>query len=213
MRKQILYLFFLLSISVFSQKYEFIQFSGAVVTGDSLNPVPFTHIIVKGTSRGTISNINGFFSFVAQPNDIVIFSSIGLKKGYYKIPDTLSADNYTMFQVMQPDTIFLPETVIYPWPSPTNFKNAFISLNVPDDDYDRALKNIALLSLKDSYLKIQMDGSINYKNFIQEKIENYYTMGQMPVNNLLNPFAWAQFFKAWQNGEFKRKNNNFYPPD
>jgi len=194
-----------------------VQFSGIVVTGDSLKPVSFTHILVKGTSRGTISDFYGFFSFVARPGDVIIFSSIGFKKAYYKIPDTLSREHYTMFQVMQTDTVYLPETVIYPWPSPSQFKNAFISLRVPDDDYDRAKKNIAMMAARDYFMRVPMDGSMNYKNYIQNQVQNYYTIGQMPANNLLNPMAWAAFFKAWQNGDFKRQNDidywHNYPPD
>ncbi len=205
-----------LSLKVQAQKPEIIQFSGIVVTGDSLKPVPFTHILIENTSRGTITDFYGFFSFVARPGDVILFSSIGFKKGRYIIPDTLTSDHYTMFQVMQPDTVYLPETIIYPWPSPSQFREAFLSLRVPDDDYDRALKNIAIISAKDNYLRLPMDGSTSYKHYIQNQIQNYYTMGQMPVNNLLNPFAWAAFFKAWQNGDFKKPDVDYwnnYPPD
>ncbi len=212
-----LFLFFLLIYMPLSaQVSDPVQFSGIVVTSDSLQPVPFTHIIIKGTSKGTISDFYGFFSFVARPGDVVIFSAVGFKRGYYKIPDTLSTDHYTMFQVMQTDTIYLPETVIYPWPSPSQFKNAFLTLRIPDDDYDRARKNIALMAVKDYYLKTAMDGSMNYKNFVQNQIQDYYTLGQMPVNGLLNPFAWAAFLKAWKNGEFKKTGIDYkhsYPPD
>ncbi len=192
-----------------------VQFSGVVVTSDSLKSVPFTHIVIKGTNKGTISDFYGFFSFVARPGDVVIFSAVGFKKGYYKIPDTLSTDHYTMFQVMQTDTVYLPETIIYPWPTPSQFKSAFISLQIPDDDYDRALKNIAMMTMKD-FMKTPMDGSMNYRNYIQQQIQNYYTIGQMPTNNLLNPFAWAAFIKAWQNGDFKKPAVDYfhsYPPD
>ena len=110
-----------------AQRPGIIQFSGIVVTGDSLKPVPFTHILIEKSSRGTITDYYGFFSFIARPGDVVLFSSVGFKKGRYKIPDTLSTDHYTMFQVMQPDTVYLPETIIYPWPNPSQFHEAFIS--------------------------------------------------------------------------------------
>ncbi len=199
-----------------AQRTELVQFSGIVVTGDSLFPIPFSHILIKGTSRGTISDFYGFFSFVARPGDIIVFSCIGFKKAYYKIPDTLSKDQYTMFQVMYPDTVYLPETVIYPWPSPSQFKDAFLSLRIPDDDYERARKNIAIIASKDYYMRMPMDGSGNYKQYVQNQVQNYYTSGQMPVNNLLNPMAWAAFFKAWQNGEFQKSDADYwrtYPPD
>jgi len=213
-------LYILLSVSFFSaicqEQPKLIQFSGGVVTADSLRPIPFTHIYIKGSSRGTISDFHGFFSFVAKPNDTIFFSALGYKKASYVIPDTLKKEQYTMFQVMQVDTIYLSETVIYPWPTPSQFKQAFLSLHIPDDDYERAKKNIAMMGLKDNFMYITMDGSLNYKQHIQKQISNYYTLGQFPQNNLFNPMAWGAFFKAWQNGEFKKHNkeiNKTYPPD
>jgi hypothetical protein len=32
-----------------------------------------------------------------------------------------------------------------------------------------------------------------------------YTMGQSPVNNLMNPFAWASFLQKWRAGELRRQ--------
>ena len=37
------------------------------------------------------------------------------------------------------------------------------------------------------------------------KRQKVYTAGQYPVNNLLNPIAWAQFIDAWRQGKFKKK--------
>ena len=65
-------LFILFTSSMFSQEKakdknkELIQFSGVVVEGDSLRPVPFTSIMIKNTNRGTICDYYGYFSFVAQ---------------------------------------------------------------------------------------------------------------------------------------------------
>lgn len=38
-----------------------VQLSGVIVTGDSLSPVPFTSIMIKSSSRGTVSDYYGFF--------------------------------------------------------------------------------------------------------------------------------------------------------
>lgn len=186
-----------------------VQFSGVVITSDSLKPIPFTHIVING-NKGTIADFNGYFTFVARPGDKIVFSAVGFKKTYYIVPDTLQKDHYTMFHVLHRDTIYLPETIIYPWPSPEQFRYAFIHFQVPEDDYDRAMKNIALMAQKEQYLYAPMDASTSYKHYIQSTIQKYYTIGQMPVNNLLNPLAWAAFFKAWQNGEFRKPANNYW---
>ena len=69
---------------------ELIQFSGVVVSGDSLTPVPFTNILIKHSYRGTISDVYGYFSFVAQEGDTIIFSAVGFKRSQFTIPMDLS---------------------------------------------------------------------------------------------------------------------------
>lgn len=182
-----------------------VQFSGAVVTGDSLRPIPFTHIIDLNTGFGTISDYYGYFSFVARKGDTIDFSAIGFKKTEFIIPDTITSNRYTMFQVMTADTIYLTETVIYPWPTREQFRQAFLNLSIPDDDLEIARKN---LSRYDLYVRAQampMDGSMNYRHYIDQQVNKLYYAGQTQPISLLNPFAWAQFFKAWQDGKFKRQ--------
>lgn len=184
---------------------ELVQFSGVIVTADSLNPVPFTNIIVKGTGRGTVSDYYGFFSFIAKRKDTLIFSSIGYKNAFFIIPDTITSNRYSLIQIMTSDTILLAETVIYPWPTKEQFKEAFINLYVPDDDYERAKKNLARAEMKERTSNYKMDGSLNYKNYIDQQTSKLYYIGQYQPISILNPFAWAKFIKAWQNGDFKNK--------
>jgi hypothetical protein len=183
-----------------------VQFSGAVVTGDSLHPVAFTHIIDRNTGFGTISDYYGYFSFVARKGDTITFSAIGFKKGKFVIPDTIRNNRYTMFQVMTSDTIYLTETVIYPWPTKEQFKEAFLKLDIPDDDLEIARKNLDRYELYVRAEAMPMDGSMNYRNYIDQTVSKLYYAGQTQPISLLNPFAWAQFIKAWQDGKFKRKD-------
>jgi len=181
-----------------------VQFSGVVVSADSLKPLPFTHIIIKSTHRGTISDFFGFFSFVAEKGDEIEFTSMGYKKSVYVIPDSLTENRYSLIQMMQTDTIWLTETVIYPWPTPDQFRMAFINTDPPDDDYDRAMKNLSLAELKERAQTMPAGSSVSFKNQIEKTTSRLYYAGQLPPNNLLNPLAWSQFIKAWKNGDFKR---------
>ncbi len=212
MKKALIALLCLTGVMLSAQAQEedennLVQFSGVVVSDDSLRPLAFTHIIVKGTRRGTVSDYFGFFSFVAEKGDVIVFSSIGFKKSYYRIPDTLSGNRYSLIQVMRKDTVLLSETVIYPWPSPAQFKEAFLNLDPPADDYDRAINNLELARLKELGKQMPMDGSMNYRNYMESVSNRLYYAGQLPPNNLLNPIAWAQFIKAWKNGDFSRKKD------
>ncbi len=187
---------------------DLVQFSGAVVTSDSLRPVSFTHIIDRNTGFGTISDFYGYFSFVARQGDTIDFSAIGFKKGMFVIPDTMHNNRYTMFQVMTADTVYLTETVIYPWPTPEQFKEAFLNLEIPDDDVEIARRNLERYELAVRAEAMPMDGSMNYRNYIDQTVSKLYYAGQTQPISLLNPFAWAQFIEAWKEGKFKRNKQN-----
>jgi len=182
-----------------------IQFSGVVVSGDSLQPVPFTSIGVKGTYRGTTTDYYGFFSFVAQLNDTIEFSSVGYRRGQYVIPADLRDTRYSIIQVLNRDTFTLPTTVIYPWPSHQEIYDYFLSAPVPDDDFDRAKKNLAPEKISEMAKSMPMDANMNYRNSSQQFNTRLYNAGQIPMNNLLNPIAWAKFVEAWKKGDFKKK--------
>jgi len=187
---------------------DLVQFSGVVVTADSLKPVPFTHIVVKHSRWGTVADYYGYFSFVAKKLDTVVFSAVGYKKSFYVIPDTITRNRYSLIKAMTADTLMLDETVIYPWPTKEQFREAFVNLHVPDDDLERARKNLAKAEMRERAENLAMDGSMNYKNYMQwEGYKNYY-IGQTQPISILDPFAWAKFFKAWKEGKFKRNKDD-----
>lgn len=183
-----------------------IQFSGVVVGSDSLDPIPFTSLIIKNTNRGTIGDYFGYFSFVAQTSDTVEFAALGYKRAFFVIPDSLVGNKYSLIEVLQRDTIFLKETLIFPWPTPDQFKKAFLELNLPDDDMARANYNLAQEQMRERIKGTPADASLNYKFTMQEQYSKLYYAGQYPSVNLLNPVAWSKFIKAWQNGEYKKKD-------
>ena len=192
----------LLHKSAFSQN-SFIQFSGVVVSQDSLKPVPYCSIIDKATNRGTTSDYFGYFSFVANKGDTIEFSSVGYKRSTFIIPDTLSTDKYSLIQVMFQDTILLKTAVVYPWPSKEQFARAFVETEIPNDDYKRAMKNLSRSQLNERMKFTPMDGGLNFKWQQQQIQSKLYYAGQYPPNNLLNPIAWAKFIEAWKRGDFK----------
>jgi hypothetical protein len=186
-------------------KNNLIQFSGVVVEGDSLRPVPYASIMIKDSYRGTVSDYFGYFSFVAQKGDTIEFSAIGYRDGAYVIPDTLSTNKYSLIQVLSTDTVFLKTTEVYAWPSKEQFKHAFLQLNIQDDELARAQKNMDRADMKERMTGMANDATMNYKYSQQQYQSKLYYAGQLPPNNLLNPIAWSKFIKAWKNGDFKTK--------
>ena len=205
-----------ISISSFAQRQEIkkintpklIQFTGIVVEGDSLRPIPYVSILVRKSNRGTVSDYFGYFSFVAQLGDTIEFSAIGFTSASFIIPDTLTNYKYSLIQVLKIDTVNLAMTEIYPWPTKEQFKKAFLALELPDDDMTRADRNMARSDAKERMTGMAMDASLNYKYSMQQYQSKLYYAGQLPPNNLLNPIAWAKFIKAWKNGDFKSKKKN-----
>lgn len=190
-----------------TQKEEkFIQISGVVVDADSLKPVPFVSILIKGTKRGTITDYYGFFTLVASPGDELQFFSLNHKNGVYKLDDTLQQTHYYIIHSLVKDTIQLPSVAVYPWPSKEEFKKAFLNLDLSDTDYDRATKNLDRKELSYNERNYTMDAQANYQYAMQQQLTKMYSLGQYPTINLLNPIAWAQFIEAWRKGKFKNNN-------
>lgn len=202
------FLFMIILPEIKAQQVEadLVQFSGLVINSDSLHPVPYVNIRIKGQNRGTISDHYGFFSLVARKGETVQFSAVGFKGSQYHIPDTLKGNHYSMVQIMTNDTILLRETVIYPWPTPEQFKQAFIYSKVPDDELTIAQKNLDKMEMRERARQMPMDGSMNYRNYMNQQVDRLYYYGQTQPISVFNPFAWAQFIKAWKRGDFKKKD-------
>ncbi len=179
---------------------QLIQLSGIVVDKDSLQPIPFTAILIKRSSGGAIADISGFFSFIVIPGDTVVFSALGYRVNSYAVPDTLSTDKYSLIHMMTKDTTSLKTVVFYGWPSRETFKDKFCRLDLPDNEMDRAKKNMALAARKARYTNDTRSPGANYLNTVQQETDKLYYAGQFPPNNLLNPLAWAKFIQAWKDG-------------
>lgn len=210
MRLIVFTILLLISSSLISQEEneDLIQFSGVAVTADSLLPVPFATVMIKNTSYGTTTDFYGYFSFVARKGDTLQFSSVGYQKSDYIIPDTLQGNRYSLIHTMLRDTVNLETVNIYPWPTADQFKQAFLSLDIPDDNLEIARKNLNPDLMADRVAVMPMDGSMNFKFQNQQRSNQLYYAGQSRMNNLsnlLNPIAWAKFIEAWKRGDFKRK--------
>jgi len=207
-RSIVLSIFLLIALATQAQSgkdKEVIQFSGVVVTGDSLAPVPFVSVIIEQTNRGTMTDLYGYFSFVAQKGDTVSFSALGFKKHATVIPDSLAEKKYSMIEILYADTFELAEAIIYPWPTKEQFREAFINMHVPETDAERASRNLTQAAMYDRMSRMPADGSENFKYQMQNFQNRIYYAGQAPPINIFNPFAWAKFIEAWRDGEFKKK--------
>jgi hypothetical protein len=209
MKTIILIATFFFSFGIFSQapadSVRLIQLSGVVITSDSLTQMPFTTVFDKTTRRGTICDYYGYFSMVVVPGDTLMFNYYGFKPSSFIVPDTLVENRYSIIHIMDVDTINLPMVTIYPWPSKEDFARAFLEMKPYDDALRRAQKQLSGESLAFAASKVSTDGSLSFGWAQNQRNTKLYTMGQSPVNNLLNPYSWASFIQAWKSGKLAKE--------
>jgi hypothetical protein len=201
-------LFTVVGFSQSTPKDSVIQFSGLVVTegmdGEAVI-LPYTNIGVMGTSRGTSSDSEGYFSIVAKKGETVRFTRIGFKDVDYTIPDSLTQVLYFYIQIMSEDDNILPEAVIFPWPDREYFKYEFLAIDISDDLREKAEENVAKEVLEELRYSVPADGSETTSLVLRENARNFQYVGQTKPQNIFNPIAWKQFIDAWKRGDFKKK--------
>jgi len=189
---------------------EVIQFTGKVVTSDDRGgviPLPYTTIAVKGTSRGTSSEVDGYFSFAALKGETIIFSRIGFKTVEFMIPDTMKGDYYSWIQIMSTDNVLLPEVLIYPWPSREHFKQDLLAMDISNELKEAARKNLAENVLKEMRYGVPSDGREAASMTFRQTADRATFAGQIAPQRIFDVFAWKQFIEAWKRGDFKKKKD------
>lgn len=184
-----------------------VQFSG-IVRDLEHRPLPYVNIIILNDRRGTTSDDRGMFSFVVRPNDTILFSHMGHKSTMHVIPDSIGGQQYPADIFMVNDTFQLAEVRIYPWKTYQEFKEAFLALDLPDDDEQRAYHNIELIKTQ---IRVNRDGAvpnpnIAYREVMRQQYNQLYSAGQTPYYTIFDPMRWAKFFEALKRGDFKQED-------
>ena len=183
-----------------------VQLYGVVMTADSLRGIPGVSITIKGQNRGTASSDEGVFSIPLLKGDQVEFSSIGYKPKVITIPRDLEGNQYSLIQLLVTDTMYLPVTIIKPRPTREQFERDFVNAHIPDDNLEIARQNTQSSKLRALSRSLPYDGSESAGYNLRQGASKYYSAGQMPQQNIFNPFAWAEFIQAWKRGDYRNKN-------
>jgi len=204
-----LFIFFqIIAFSGLAQEKKLIQLNGRIIN-ELHEPLPFSHILIMNSYRGAITNTDGRYSLVVEEGDTVLFSSVGYKRKYLRMPESLSRPFLQLDILLETDTIMINAVEIYPWKSYDEFKEAFVNLKLPNDDMERARRNIALLRTQ-IIMDHDPDARENFSHVMEQQYRQTFTQGQNPSYQLFNPFAWAKFFEALKRGDFKSKKNKSY---
>lgn len=191
-----------------SFKDSVVQLYGIVMTADSLKGLEGVSVVVKGQGRGTITNDRGVFSIVVLKGDQIEFTSVGFKPKTITIPKSLEGNQQSVIQLMINDTVYLPATIIKSRPSKEQFERDFVNNPVPDDNIAVARKNNDVASRRALVATLPADGREASNIYLRQAANKAYYSGQAPPQNIFNPFAWAEFIKAWKRGDFKKKSSS-----
>jgi hypothetical protein len=206
--KQLFYLFslFLWSSAALAQQDNktLIQLSGVVVTEEAFE-LPYTTVYNKTLNKGVISDGYGFFSIVCQPGDTLYFSRKGYSTSPFWVPDTLNDNRYSVIHMLTRDTLTMPEVRVYPWPNKEAFAQHFVNMNPYEDDIRRAQRELSGESLAFVAARLDADASLAYGTLNKQQNTKIYTNGQLPQNNLLNPYAWSKLIQDWKAGNLSRQ--------
>jgi len=205
--------FFLLTLSCHSFKAQrtlvdtsrILQISGVIIAEDNLEPLPYTTVWNRSIRKGVISDYYGFFTMVSFPGDTLVFNFYGYSSSTYIIPDTLADNRYSIVHMMQADTLNMPEVVVHPWPSRDEFARYFVEMKPYDDAMRKAQRELSGESLAFVAAKMSNDASLAYGYAQNQRLTKLYTNGQLPANNLFNPYAWAKLVQDWKAGKLGRQ--------
>ena len=182
-----------------------LQISGVIIGDDDLEPLPYATVWNRTLHKGVISDYSGFFTLVSFPGDTLVFNFIGYKTSTYIIPDSLNDNRYSMVHMLEKDTLNMPEVVVYPWPSREEFARYFVNMKPYDDAMRRAQRELSNESLAFTAARLNNDASLAYGYAQNQRLTKLYTNGQLPANNLFNPYAWSKLIQDWKAGKLSRQ--------
>lgn len=188
----------------------YIQVSG-IITDISYRPVGGVSIISKKLHRATISEPTGIYSITSTQGDSIFFRALGFKRYYTIIPESYPDRHCNVDIVLDIDTIQIDAITILPWKSYNDFIKDMTREHPVDPIIENMNDNIASIYVaiaNQSNYKISSEAGYRYA--MEQNFHSMATRNQYPVNNLLNPFAWAKFIKGVKNGLFK--NQKFDKP-
>jgi hypothetical protein len=183
---------------------ELVQFTGFVVNIDSSKTLPYVTIRIKGTNKGTYSDMQGYFSFVAKKSDVIIFSCIGFEPRYFNIQENLPGNKLNSVITLVEDTFFLPEMVYRPNPTPEELDYMFSRTKIPMDELTIAQNNLRRKPSVD-FGELANDALANSSWTFNQTADRAYYAGQAQPIPVLDVFAWNQFLKSLSKSKKKKK--------
>ncbi len=198
-------IFFLIGFILQAQEdSKVVQLSGQLIDTEGEIPL-YTNIAVKGTNRGTVCRIDGFYSLPVRTGEEIIYSRIGYMDQSFVVPDQVEGTFVTHDVTLQKDTLFLPEAYILPWPDKDFFKIEFLALEVDNYLEDIAYQNLSPEKIEILKQTLPVDGLEVANVELRRNAAAYYSAGQFKPQNIFNPLSWKKFIESIRRGDLKKK--------
>lgn len=205
-------IFFILSFPAakgqINEPVRFVQLSG-IITDESYRPVPGVAVISRKLHKGAISERTGIYSITTTPGDTVFFRALGFKRYHTIIPVSYEERHCKVDIVLDLDTIQIEEVTILPWKSYDEFIKDMTKVRPVDPIIENMNDNLASIYIAvANQTGVKITAEAGYKYAMEQNFSAMATKNQYPVNNLLNPFAWAKFINGVKHGLFKNQKFN-----
>ncbi|HQK71256.1 MAG TPA: hypothetical protein PL101_09120 [Bacteroidales bacterium] len=161
-----------------------ILFRGVVIDAETQARIVDSRIYLNGAVK-TITGVDGTFSFLARPNDTVVFRAMGYQLARIIVSDTLRATEFLAGIYLKPDTISIGEVIILP--RNRSLKTELMASPVPSDvkiEYARSNVNIAAFQGRTGQYKLG-DPEMNYELLRQVQKKEAYEKGGIPSDRIV----------------------------
>jgi hypothetical protein len=195
-------------VTLGQEREKFFQVSG-FITDEDKRELANVGVVSMKLRRGTLSEKNGIYSITSTPGDTILFKALGFKKKFLVVPEVFEGRLLNKDIVLSADTIPIENVVVLPWKSYNEFLKDMTAPIPVSTEIENMNQNIASIEAAISNTTgVRITPEAGYRYAMEQNFSNLRTRGQSPVNNLLNPFAWAKFISGVKNGLFKNKRFN-----
>ncbi len=113
--------------------------TGTILDGTTNDPLPGVTVLIKGTTTGTITDIDGNYSIQASPEDVLVFSFVG-----YLAEEIPVGDQTVINLTLAPSIVDLEELVVIGYGVQKKKLNTGANLNISGDEIE-ALNTVSTM--------------------------------------------------------------------
>lgn len=128
--------------------------SGKVISGEDGKPLPGVNVVIKGTTTGTVTDVEGSFALNVTSEDVLVFSFIG-----YQSQEVRVGGQTHIAVTLQPDTKTLDEVVVIGYGEQSRATLTTSISRVAEEEFQQAPAANPLLQLQGKVAGVSIQAS------------------------------------------------------